>query len=298
MSGTRVTGQVTDGAPEVQEASASVRRRRRLRTGTLLAFLPVLVVLLLAVIGPWIAPLDPTRVAGTPSSSPGGNFLLGTDNAGLDVFSRTLAGARVDVVIATLATLLATSAGIAVGLLVGMNESRGGFVGLAARSTARGMDLLEAVPTIIVALVVVSFFGTSTTTMVLTLAIILAPLQARLVRTEVLRVRHDAYLDAGRQAGLTEVQLVVRHVLPNSVTPAFQNAPVLFGVTIILTAALGFLGVGLPPPTPEWGAMITRGAGDAAVGKFWAAGAPAVALCLTVASVSLLGRRLAADLRR
>nr|WP_281373072.1 ABC transporter permease [Kineococcus aurantiacus] len=183
-------------------------------------------------------------------------------------------------------------------MVVGMNESRGGIGGLLARGTARGMDLLEAVPTIIVALVVVSFFGTSTPTMVLTLAIVLAPLQARLVRTEVLRVRHDAYLDAARQAGLTELELVVRHVLPNSVTPAFQNAPVLFGVTIILTAALGFLGVGLPPPTPEWGAMITRGAGDAAVGKFWAAGAPAVALCLTVASVSLLGRRLTADLRR
>ena len=290
---------VTDSEPALAaEPAPAPRKQRRLRIGTVIACLPVLLVLLIAVIGPWIAPLDPTRVAGIPSTAPGGKFLLGTDNAGLDVFSRTLAGARIDVVIATFATLLATSAGIVVGLVVGMNESRGGFTGFLARSTARGMDLLEAVPTIIVALVVVSFFGTSTLTMVVTLAIILAPLQARLVRTEVLRVRHDAYLDAGRQAGLTEVELIVRHVLPNSVTPAFQNAPVLFGVTIILTAALGFLGVGLPPPTPEWGAMITRGAGDAAVGKFWAAGAPAVALCLTVASVSLLGRRLAGDLRR
>ncbi|PRY11196.1 ABC transporter permease [Kineococcus rhizosphaerae] len=288
----------TTDAPAAPGRAAGPRRRRRLRAGTVLALLPVVVVLTVAVVGPWIAPLDPTRVVGAPSSAPGGKFLLGTDNAGLDVFSRVLAGARIDVVIATLATLVATTAGIAVGLVVGMNESRGGLLGFLARSCARGMDLLEAVPTIIVALVVVSFFGTSTPTMVLTLAIILAPLQARLVRTEVLRVRHDAYLDAGRQAGLTELELVVRHVLPNSVTPAFQNAPVLFGVTIILTAALGFLGVGLPPPTPEWGAMITRGAGDAAVGKFWAAGAPALALCLTVAAVSLFGRRLAADLRR
>jgi peptide/nickel transport system permease protein len=297
MSNAPLTGARTE-EPVVTTAPRQAPPRRRLRTGTLLAFVPVLVVLALAVVGPWIAPLDPTRVVGTPSTAPGGEFLLGTDNSGLDVFSRTLAAARIDVVIATFATLLATSAGIAVGLVVGMNESRGGLLGFVARSTARGMDLLEAVPTIIVALVVVSFFGTSTPTMILTLAIILAPLQARLVRTEVLRVRHDAYLDAGRQAGLTELELVVRHVLPNSVTPAFQNAPVLFGVTIILTAALGFLGVGLPPPTPEWGAMITRGAGDAAVGEFWAAGAPAVALCLTVFSVSFLGRRLTADLRR
>lgn len=279
-------------------AARAGRPRRRLRTGTLVAAVPVLLLLALAVVGPWITPQDPTRVVGTPSQSPGGEFWLGTDNSGLDVFSRTLAGARIDIVIATGATVLATVVGVLVGLVVGMNESGRGPRGFAARAATRAMDLMEAVPTVIVALVVVSFFGTSTTTMVLTLAVILAPLQARLVRTEVLRVRHDAYLDAARQAGLTEPQLVLRHVLPNSVTPAVHNAPVLFGVTIILTAALGFLGVGLPPPTPEWGAMITRGAGDAAVGKLWAAGAPAVALCLTVASVSLFGRRLATDLRR
>ncbi|WP_380172762.1 ABC transporter permease [Kineococcus sp. DHX-1] len=287
------TGSAT---PEVSGVPAP--RRRRVRTATLVAAVPVLALVLLAVVGPWITPHDPTRVVGTPSLPPGGEFLLGTDNAGLDVFSRTLAGARIDVVIATLATLLATVVGALVGLVVGMNEEHGGLRGAAARAATRGMDLLEAVPTVIVALVVVSFFGTSTPTMVVTLSIILAPLQARLVRTEVLRVRHDAYLDAARQAGLSEVRLVLRHVLPNATTPALQNAPVLFGVTIILTAALGFLGVGLPPPSPEWGAMITRGAGDAAVGKFWAAGAPAAALCLAVASVAVFGRRLAADLSR
>ena len=253
------------------------RKTRRVSPKTLLLFVPVALVLLVALVGPWIVPFDPTKVVGAPSLSPNSEFLLGTDSTGLDVFSRTIAGARIDVTIALFVTIASTVGGILIGLTIGMNESGHGLGGFLARGAARFLDLLEAVPTVIVALVVVSFFGTSSLTMIFTLSVILAPIQARLVRTEVLRVRGDAYLDAARQAGLSETQLVFRHVLPNSSVPALQNASVVFGLTIILTAALGFLGVGLAPPTPEWGSMITRGAGDAAIGKLWAAGAPAFA---------------------
>jgi peptide/nickel transport system permease protein len=274
------------------------RKTRRVSPNTLLLFVPVALVLLVALVGPWIVPFDPTKVVGAPSLSPNSEFLLGTDSTGLDVFSRTIAGARIDVTIALFVTIASTVGGILIGLTIGMNESGHGLGGFLARGAARFLDLLEAVPTVIVALVVVSFFGTSSLTMIFTLSVILAPIQARLVRTEVLRVRGDAYLDAARQAGLSETQLVFRHVLPNSSVPALQNASVVFGLTIILTAALGFLGVGLAPPTPEWGSMITRGAGDAAIGKLWAAGAPAFALCATVASVAIVGRHLTKDVRR
>lgn len=272
--------------------------RRPLPVLTAIMAVPLLLILVIALIGPWIVPFDPTKVVGAPSLPPGGEFLLGTDSTGLDVFSRTIAGARIDVFIALAVSVVATLGGIVVGLTIGMNEAGRGVGGFAARGAARFLDLLEAVPTVIVALVVVSFFGTSSLTMIVTLSVILAPIQARLVRTEVLRVRGDAYLDAARQAGLSETQLVFRHVLPNSSIPALQNASVVFGMTIILTAALGFLGVGLPPPTPEWGSMIIRGAGDAAIGKLWSAGAPAFALCITVASVAVIGRRLTKDARR
>lgn len=273
-------------------------RRRPVSIKTVLIFVPLLIVLIVTLVGPWIVPFDPTKVVGAPSQSPNSEFLFGTDSTGLDVFSRTIAGARIDVIIALAVTVAATGAGILIGLTIGMNEAGSKLGGWLARGAARFLDLLEAVPTVIVALVVVSFFGTSSITMILTLSIILAPIQARLVRTEVLRVRGDAYLDAARQAGLSETQLVFRHVLPNSSVPALQNASVVFGLTIILTAALGFLGVGLPPPTPEWGSMITRGAGDAAMGQLWSAGAPAFALCLTVASVAMVGHRLTKNTRR
>lgn len=276
----------------------TVEKLRSVPIRKYLIFMPVAVIFLLAIIGPWIAPHDPTSVVGGPSSSPSWEFWAGTDASGMDVFSRTLAGARIDVLIAAGVTILATVGGIILGLAIGMNESGFGPRGFIARGAARFLDLMEAVPTVIVALVVVSFFGTSSMTMIVTLALILAPIQARLVRTEVLRVRSDAYLDAGRQAGLSEIALVIRHVLPNSSIPALQNASVIFGLTIILTAALGFLGVGLPPPTPEWGSMITRGAGDAAMGKLWSAGVPALALCLTVASVAVVGRSLTQGSRR
>ena len=280
------------------DSATPSRRRRPAAIGTVALAVPLALILLITVIGPWIVPFDPTQVVGAPSLSPDSQFLLGTDSNGLDVFSRTIAGARIDVTIALAVTIAATMGGILIGLIIGMNEAGRGLGGFLARAAARFLDLLEAVPTVIVALVVVSFFGTSSITMIFTLSIILAPIQARLVRTEVLRVRGDAYLDAARQAGLSETQLVFRHVLPNSSVPALQNASVVFGMTIILTAALGFLGVGLPPPTPEWGSMITRGAGDAAIGKLWSAGAPALALCLTVASVAVLGRRLTKGTRR
>ncbi|MCF7548393.1 ABC transporter permease [Pseudonocardia sp. WMMC193] len=250
-------------------------------------------ILLTAVFGPWLAPYDPTGIVGPPSQPPSAAHWGGTDATGMDVFSRTVAGTRIDVLIAVTSAVLATAFGIAVGLAVGMNEARRGPVGVLARAGSRFLDLLEAVPVVIIGLVVVSFFGTNALTMIIALAVILMPIQARLTRSEVLRVRGDAYLDAARQAGQHELRVIVRHVLPNSVRPALLNASVILGISIVLTAALGFLGVGLPPPTPEWGSMIARGAGDAAVGKWWSAAFPAVALCVTVATASVLTRRFA-----
>lgn len=269
------------------------RRSRRPRLGVLtwLALVSAGVIVLLALIGPYIGPYDPTDIVGRPSQPPSAQFWAGTDQTGMDVFSRTMAGTRIDVIIALASTAVATTVGVALGLIIGMNEAGRSLVGFLARGCSRFLDLMEAVPVVIISLVIVSFFGINTMTMIVALSIILMPIQARLVRTEVLRVRSEAYLDAARQAGLTEREIIVRHVLPNSTRPALQNTSVVFGITIVLTAALGFLGVGLAPPTPEWGSMITRGAGDAAVGKLWAAGVPSIALCITVATVSILARR-------
>lgn len=289
----------SEPVPSAAPTEAPPRRRGpRWSVGTWIAVGFGVLILGAAIFAERVVPYDPTDIVGMPSQPPSGEHWGGTDSTGMDVFSRTVAAARIDVLIALFATVLATSAGVLVGMLIGMNEAGRGPLGLFARGISRGLDLLEAVPTIIISLVVVAFFGMSNVTMVIALAVILTPIQARLTRTEVLRVRTEAYLDAARQTGLGEVAVTLRHALPNSIRPALENSSVVFGITIVLTAALGFLGVGLPPPTPEWGSMITRGAGDAAVGRWWSAGFPAVALCVTVGTVSVLARRFILDRSR
>ncbi len=253
---------------------------------------PMAVVFMVAVIGPWIVPLSPTAVAGAPNLPPGGAFHFGTDSTGLDVFSRTIAAFRNDIIIATLTSLIATTAGILVGLLIGMNESRRGLLGWVARFLARVLDLIQAVPAVVIALALVAVFGTSVFSLTIALAIILTPNQARMVRTEVLKVRTDAYVDAARMAGEREFALTMRHVLPNASWPALENASLVFGAAILIAATLGFLGVGLQPPTPEWGSMISTGASDAAVGRWWSFVFPAIALVIAVGSFALAGQRV------
>ena len=253
---------------------------------------PLAAVLIVAAIGPWVVPLSPTAVAGSPNLPPGGAFHFGTDSTGLDVFSRTIAAFRNDIVIATLTSLISTTAGILVGLLIGMNESRRDLLGWVARFLARVLDLIQAVPAVVIALALVAVVGTSVFSLTIALAIILTPNQARMVRTEVLKVRTDAYVDAARMAGESEFALTMRHVLPNASWPALENASLVFGAAILIAATLGFLGVGLQPPTPEWGSMISTGASDAAVGRWWSFVFPAIALVIAVGSFALAGQRV------
>lgn len=263
-----------------------------MRAWSRVPLLPVAIFLVLMVIGPYIVPFSPIDVVATPNQLPGGDHYFGTDSTGLDVFSRTIAAARNDILIAGISAIVATLIGILIGLLVGMNEARGGVVGWFARIVVRGLDLLQAIPAIVIALALVSIVGTSVMSLAAAMVIILTPNQARMVRTEVLKVRSDAYVDAARMAGEREFGLTVRHVLPNASWPALENASLVFGAAIFITAALGFLGVGLRPPTPEWGSMLSIGAKDAAVGRWWSFLFPAIALILAVVSFATAGQHI------
>ncbi|MCI2422622.1 ABC transporter permease [Saccharopolyspora sp. K220] len=249
-------------------------------------FIPFAFLILIAAVGPMLIPFDPERVAGAASQPPGGDFLFGTDATGMDVFSRTIGATRINLLLALLVTLSATVFGVLLGLIIGMNESRRGPVGWLGRGGNRIVDLSDAVPALIVGVVVVGLFGASLLSLTVALALVLMPNQIRLTRVEVLKVRHDAYLDAARMAGLSEGRITLRHVLPNSCRPALENASFVFGLSIIVSASLGFLGLGLRPPTPEWGAMVALGVSDVMLGRWWTALFPAAALCVAVASAA------------
>lgn len=288
-----MAGSVLPTAGPVTPASGDRRRRRPVAAW--LGLLPAAVIVVLAVIGPWIIPYSATDVVAVPDIPPGAEHWFGTDSSGLDVFSRTVASARNNLLIGLLTTAVATLTGIVLGLLVGMNESRRGPVGLAARGVSRALDIVQAVPAIVIGLVLIAFFGSSVLSLTIALSVVLLPNQARLVRTEVLRVRREAYVDAARISGEREFSLIVRHVFPNSAWPALENASLVFGSAIVLTAGLGFLGVGLRPPTPEWGTMIAAGASAAAAGRWWSALFPAIAIAIAVFALTAVGRRLFRD---
>jgi peptide/nickel transport system permease protein len=260
------------------------RPRAHVRWGM---FVPLALVMLVAAVGPVFLPYDPVEIAGVPSTPPNSEFWFGLDSNGMDVFSRTIAATRINLIIAVSATLLSTGIGVVLGVVAGMNEAGKGPRVVAARGLARSLDIVDAIPSVVIGLVLVALLGPSMWTIIAALTLVAIPRQAKLVRAETFRVRFEPYVDSARQAGRSEPSVVVRTILPNAVPPALENMSAVFGLSIIVTAALGFLGVGMPPPTPEWGTMIATGSADALNLRWWAAAFPTLALMLTVASVAL-----------
>ncbi|MCU1527956.1 MAG: Binding-protein-dependent transport system inner rane component [Frondihabitans sp.] len=248
----------------------------------ILPLLPAILLVLVTVLSPFIERFNPQQVSGNARLAPNATYWFGTDSVGFDIFSRTIAAFRVDMLIALLVTVAATALGLALGIVIGTRESERSVFGWAARTFTRGVDLVEAIPSVIFGVVVAGLFGANAVSLSIALTFVLLQNQFRLTRVEVLKVRTDAYLDAARMAGQSDARILFRHVLPNSCQPALVNASLIFGNSIVILASLGFLGVGLHPPTPEWGSMISTSLSDLMLGRWWGAIFPAIALCLTV----------------
>lgn len=278
---------VTTDDPLLQVPTAR-RGKAESRAGFYWRLVPFAVVILLAIIGPYLANHPATSVVGDQSAAPSGKFWFGTDANGLDVYSRVVTAFRLDVIIALCVSAIATIGAMATGLVSGMYQSHRSALGLLARLLGRAIDLVQSIPVMIAGLVLVSFFGRNAVVITLTLGIVLIPFQARLMRTEVLRTRTDGYVDAARMSGESEGRLLLRHVLPNSFKPTLENTSSIFAMGIIFCAALGFLGVGIPTPAAEWGTMLAAGAPDAAVGRWWSVAFPAAALAFSVWSASVV----------
>jgi peptide/nickel transport system permease protein len=264
-----------------------VRRLGRSPT-TLAGGLILLAVVLASAGAPLLTAADPVKPAfGKRLARPwvlGGApaYPLGADNLGRDIWARVLYGGRISLVLATSAVILATGAGVAVGLLAGAVGGRLDDL------LMRVCDIQLAFPVIMLAIAIVAVVGTSPATLVGVLALSGWVLHARTVRANVLTIRQLEYVDAARTLGASDLRVIARHILPNTLAPILVIGSSQFATMVLLESGLSFLGMGIQPPEPSWGMMLAEGR-DYLSNAWWLATVPGAAISLVVLGANLLG---------
>jgi peptide/nickel transport system permease protein len=275
-------------APEVALPTAFARRRVRVGGLTAVGGTVLLLVALAALLAPFIASWQPTTIDFNATLvGPGAaHHPLGTDHNGMDMLSRLLFAARLDLGIAVAAVAIAATVGSTLGGIVGYV---GGWLD---EVTMRVMDVFQSFPAFVLALAVATMLGTSTVDLIAVIALVNAPSYVRLMRAEVRSVREEGWVEAARCAGLSWPHILFRQVVPNSLRPVFVIAPLNCGWAILTLAGLSFVGLGVKLPTPEWGAMIALGADDIVSGQWWTSVLPGLFLFVSVLGFNLLSEGL------
>ena len=263
---------------------AQLRRLPRAWIGATL----VLLVVLGAVFAPLLAPADPLKQFrdglaenGTPLP-PSQRFPMGTDNLGRDVMSRMLYGARISLSASFLANALAALLGTALGLLAGYYSGRLDWI------IMRMVDVLLAFPAILLALGLAAVWGHNFQTIAVILSVVTFPPLVRLIRAQVLSVRERLFVESARSLGARDWWIIFYHILPHTITVMVVWASLSFANTVLIEAALSFLGVGIPLPDPSWGNMINEGQSRYRIAP-WMVLVPTVAILITTLGFNLLG---------
>lgn len=257
----------------------------RAHKGAVIGLSLFLLVLLAALFAPLLAPFGPNeqfRDAILQSPLTDSRFLLGTDELGRDMLSRLLYGARWSLLIGAIAVGLALVPGIALGLLAGFYPRFFGSL------IMRLMDIVLSIPALLLAVAIVAVLGPGLSNTVLAIAIVAVPSYVRLTQSAVLAEKNKDYVTAAKMAGASDLRLMLLCVLPNCMAPLFVQASLGFSSAILEAAALGFLGLGVQPPTAEWGAMLSS-ARDYIDSAWWVVSLPGLAILLTVLAINLIG---------
>ena len=218
-----------------------------------LAILVLLVLVIVAIGAPWIAPYAPTaQDINNMLAPPGPAHLLGTDDLGRDIFSRLIYGAPATVYASVLAVGVAVAIGLPVGLIAGF------FGGWTDDIISRIIDTFLSFPAIVLAIAVTGALGIGLTNGMIAVGIVMFPALARIVRARTLIVRQELYVDASRCFGAPAWHILWKHVLPNSLPPVIVQVTLLLAAALLAEASLSFLGLGIQPPNPSWGAMLAR----------------------------------------
>ncbi len=239
---------------------------------------------LCAAAAPVLAPYDPTATSLLSLDPPSGAHWLGTDELGRDILSRILFGARISLGVGIGAALVATILGVPIGLCAGYV---GGKTDLLA---VQVIDLFIALPGLVLALIITAMVGPSIRNLILILGFVMWPAVARMVRGQTFAVRESLYVEAARAVGAESSWIVRRHVWPNVLHVVAAQFAVTIAFAIFTSSSLSFLGLGVPPPTPDWGGMVRTGFDYLIVNPAMSLG-PGAAVALTVAGFYLLGTR-------
>lgn len=270
-------------APRALRACAVLGFTRAYPLGAAGALITMLF-LLAAIFAGWIVQFDPfTTNAGLSLAPPGGAHWLGADAMGRDFFARLIYGARVSLAVSIGATGLGCLGGVALGL------SSGYIGGTFDLVTQRLSEILQALPLLVMALVITAALGPSLTNTIIAIAIPIIPGIARVIRSNTLALRETAFVEAARATGQTEWRIALRQVLPNTLAPLIVLATAQLGSSILTEASLSFLGLGVPEPYPSWGRMLSENATEYMTRAPWLVIFPGIAISLVVFGTNLLG---------
>jgi dipeptide transport system permease protein len=278
-----------EDAPHIAGTMSDLWGAFRENRGAVVGLAFLVLVLLVAILADWIAPHPPTEqyrdfLLKPPFWEAGGStqFLLGTDAVGRDILARLLHGARYSLFIGAVVVVLALTGGIVIGLVAGYVR------GIVDAIVMRVMDVILSFPALLLALVMVTVLGPSLWNAMIAIAITLQPHYVRLTRGAVLGERNKDYVTAARVAGAGPFRLMFRTILPNVTAPLIVQAALSFSDAILNAAALGFLGMGAQPPTPEWGTMLAE-AREFILSAWWVVTLPGLAILLVVLAINLVG---------
>ena len=246
----------------------------------------VLVIVILALFAPVLAPNEPFKIGLGPSMAPpSSDLIMGTDKLGRDLFSRIIYGARTTLLVSLPSIALAVVAGLVLGLTAGY------FGGRVDQVIMRVLDIFLAFPGLLLAIAVVAVLGPSIPNLIVTIAILYTPRMARIVRGPVLSVKQHEFIGAARVSGAGDWRIIRRHILPNVLSPVIVDATLSASQAIITESALAYLGLGAPPPTPSWGEMLSSSR-QFMTSAPWSALFPGLAIVYATTSFIILGNGL------
>jgi peptide/nickel transport system permease protein len=238
----------------------------------------------IAVVAPIVAPFNPTQPDMTRAlQPPSSTHLFGTDGLGMDVFSRVLAAARLDLYMAIASVVIAIVIGVPIGAVSGFAG------GVFDEIMMRLLDSVQSFPPYILAMAIVTAAGQDVHNIIFVLAFVNFPIYSRLVRAQMLSIKETQYADAARTLGNPPWRIVLKHLLPNCLGPVYVQGSINAGWALLLAAGLSFIGLGVRVPTPEWGLMVSMGSRQVVFGQWWVSFFPGLAIFLAILGFNLLG---------